>query len=148
MILKVPVFERLFREVASLDVDRSDLKRLSDLIRDKIHDLLVVAEASARQDGRDIMGVHDLPITKGLQESLHRFRRLEVAVELQPVLEQLATLPAPDLGYDEELAGMLPELAGTLAIVVAQIIRTVDPTVRNPSAEDFERASRILHLTL
>jgi len=51
-------------------VDKNDLKRLSDFLRNKIHDLLLVAEKNAKYNARDILFEPDLPIPKGLQETL------------------------------------------------------------------------------
>ncbi len=80
MIMGVSQFERLFREAASLDVDKSDLKRLSDFMNRKVHDLLLLGQVAARANGRDVIQLYDLPITKGLQESIHAFRKLDGAL--------------------------------------------------------------------
>ena len=97
MLMKIAEFEKLFRLAAGLDVDKDDLKRLSDFLRNKIHDLLVVAERNAKYNARDIIFEPDLPITKGLQETIREFRQMDVALELKPVLDALATLPPLDL---------------------------------------------------
>ncbi len=55
MLMKVAEFEKLFRLAAGLDVDKDDLKRLSDFLRDKLYDLLVVAEGNAKYNGRDLI---------------------------------------------------------------------------------------------
>ncbi|MER3557754.1 MAG: hypothetical protein C4302_08035, partial [Thermus sp.] len=103
MLMKVAEFERLFREAAGLDVDKDDLKRLSDFLRNKVYDLLVVAERNAKYNGRDIVFEPDLPVTKGLQETLHTFRKMGVSLELKPVLEALAALPPLDLEVSEDV---------------------------------------------
>ena len=82
-------FERFFRTAARLDVDKQDLKRYSEFINHKIYDLLLRAEAAARANGRDIIEPFDLPITKGLQESIHAFREIDEKIELQPILDYL-----------------------------------------------------------
>ncbi|WP_372974660.1 DUF1931 family protein [Microbispora sp. GKU 823] len=48
-------------------------------------------------------------MTKGLQESIHRFRDLDEDIELKPILEQLAALPPLDLSIGEEVRERLPE---------------------------------------
>ncbi|WP_455753629.1 DUF1931 family protein [Streptomyces hirsutus] len=88
-------FERFFRAAAGLDVDKNDLKRYGDFVDAKLYDLLVVGQASAKVNDRDTVEPWDLPITKGLQESVHGFRRLDEEVELKPILEQLAAHPPP-----------------------------------------------------
>ena len=47
-IIGVSKFERLFREVAGLDVDKNDLARLNDFVRQKVYDLLLAAQATPR----------------------------------------------------------------------------------------------------
>src|SRR5580693_8995633 len=76
-LMAVAKFERFFRRAASLDVDKSDLKRYSDFINRKIYDLLLRAQAAARANARSIIEPFDLPITKGLQESIQDFRKLD-----------------------------------------------------------------------
>lgn len=96
MLMKVAEFERLFRQAAGLDVDKNDLKRVSDFLRNKLYDLLAVAERNAKYNGRDLIFEPDLPIAKGLQETLQEFRRMDTALELKPVLDALAALPPLD----------------------------------------------------
>ncbi|MFF8883874.1 DUF1931 family protein [Streptomyces flaveolus] len=82
------------------------------------YDLPVVGQASARANGRDTVGPWDLPITEGLQESIHRFGRLDEEVELKPMLEQLAVHPpldrTPTRGTEER--GLSVALAETFKI--------------------------------
>jgi hypothetical protein len=47
------------------------------------------AEAAAKANGRDIIEPFDLPITKGLQESIHAFTEIDEKIELQPILDYL-----------------------------------------------------------
>jgi hypothetical protein len=86
-VMNVPTFERFFRVVASLDVDKDDVKRHGDFVNHKIADLLVRGEANAKANSRDVIEPWDLPITKGLQERIDEFERLDDDVELGPVLE-------------------------------------------------------------
>ena len=76
-VMAIAKFERFFRLAAGLDVDKSDLKRYSDFVNDKLYDLLLRAQAAAKANGRDVIEPHDLPITKGLQERIHEFRRID-----------------------------------------------------------------------
>ncbi len=145
-IMGISQFERFFRQAASLDVDKSDLKRMSDFLNQKLYDLLIIGVAKAKANGRDVIQVHDLPITKGLQESIHRFRSLEIALELEPILAQLATLPPLDLAYSDEVEAKLPEIVGGLTYALAQSFKIIDPTVKNPLTEHWERATAIFDL--
>ncbi len=147
-IMGINQFERFFRQAASLDVDKSDLKRVSDFLNQKLYDLLIVGVAKAKANGRDVIQVHDLPITKGLQESIHRFRGLEIALELEPILAQLATLPPLDLAYSDEVEAKLPEIVGGLTYALAQSFKIIDPSVKNPVTEHWDRAIALFDLLL
>src|ERR1700741_3559519 len=92
-VMSVAKFERFFRIAAGLDVDKQDLKRYSDFINQKVYDLLLRAEATAKANGRRITEPFDLPITKGLQESIHEFKEIDEQIELKPPL---------DLEYDQD----------------------------------------------
>jgi hypothetical protein len=66
-------FERLFRAAGGVDVDREDVSRYLDFVNDAIYDLMVIGQATAKANVRDVIEPWDLPITKGLQESMHQF---------------------------------------------------------------------------
>jgi histone H3/H4 len=148
VVTSAATFERFFREAADLDVDKSDLKRYQAFVRDKIADLLTIAQARAKADDRDVIERRDLPITKGLQETIHRFRRLDLVAELRPMLEEVATRPQLDLAVTVEVDEMLSELAGGLSLALGQSFRIIDPNVRNPQTVHWERAFRIFDLLL
>jgi hypothetical protein len=101
-------FGRFFRAAAGLDVDKDDLRRYSDVVNHKLHDLLIIGQATARANGRDIIQPSDLPITKGLQERIHEFERLDEEVELQPILDGLAALPQLDLVVSVDTEARFP----------------------------------------
>jgi hypothetical protein len=82
-----------FRAAAGLDVDKDDLIRDRDFVDQKLYDLVVVAQAAAKANGRDVIQPSDLPITKGLQECIREFQGIDEDVELQPILDQLAARP-------------------------------------------------------
>jgi len=148
MLMAVAEFERLFREAASLDVDKDDLKRVSDFLTKKIYDLLVVAEKAAKYNARDIIYRPDLPITKGLEETIHQFERMDVALRLEPVLEQLAKLPPLDLEVGDDVREILPKVAGALVVALAKVLKEIDPKLKNPQSEHWARAERIFDLLL
>ncbi|MFF4839689.1 DUF1931 family protein [Streptomyces collinus] len=94
-VMGLSKFERFFRAAASLDVDKNDLKRYGDFVGAKLYDLLVVGRTSAKANGRDSVEPWDLPIAKGLQESVHR--------------------------YPEIIGGLSVALAGTLKIMYRDV---------------------------
>ena len=141
-------FERFFRSVAGLDVDKSDLRRYSDFVNDKLYDLLLRAQAAAKANGRDVIEPHDLPITKGLQERIHEFRTLDEEIELQPILDYLAARPPLDLAYGEEAEARLPAIAGGISVALARTFKVIDPELKNPQTRHWEMALRIFDLLL
>jgi hypothetical protein len=147
-VISVASFERFFREAVDLDVDKTDLKRFEDFVREQIADLLTIARARAKLDDRDVVESRDLPITKGLQESIHRFRRLELGAEVRPMLEQMATRPQLDLAVAVDVDEVLPDVAGGVSLALGHTFRLIDPTLRNPATAHWERAFRIFDLLL
>lgn len=147
-LMAIDRFEKLFREAAGLDVDKSDLRRLDDFVKQKVHDLLVAGQVSAKANGRDVIQPQDLPVTKGLQESVHEFKRLDIELELKPILDQLTTLPRLDLDYGEETEARLPGLVGALTISLAKTFKVLDPALKNPQTSHWDRAEEIFSMLL
>jgi len=139
----VSKFEQFFRDVASLDVDKDDLRRYNDFINHKVHDLLIRGGAAAKSNDRDMIMPYDLPITKGLQESIQRFKRLDQGLELKPILDQLAMRPPLDFGYSVDVEAELPNVVGGLSVALAHTFKIIDPELKNPLAEHWERVFRI-----
>lgn len=147
-VMAVPKFERFFRAAAGLDVDKDDLKRYSDFIHEKIHDLLVRGEANAKANLRDVIEPWDLPITKGLQERIREFEKLDEDIELEPILERLATRPQLSAELSQDTTAELPAIAGGLSVALARSFTIIDTTLVNPATEHWERAIRLFDLLL
>ena len=147
-VMSVARFERFFRIVASLDVDKQDLKRYSDFINQKLYDLLLRAQAVAKANGRVILEPFDLPITKGLQECIHEFERLDEEIELLPILDHLATRPPLDVAYGEDVEARLPEIVGGLSVALARTFNIIDSGLKNPSGVHWQKCFRIFNLLL
>ena len=140
--------ERLFRVAATLDVDKNDLQRYTDFVNQKIHDLLLRGEAAAKANGRDIIQPHDLPITKGLQECIHEFRRISQDIDLQPLLERLAARPPLDMGVSDETDAELPRIFGGVSVALARTFNIIEPDLKNPQTRHWEQAMGIFNLLL
>ena len=147
-VMGVAKFERFFRVAAGLDVDKQDLKRYSDFINRKLYDLLLRGEAAAKANGRDIIEPFDLPITKGLQESMYAFRDIDEEIELRPILDRLTHQPPLDLAYGAETEARLPQVAGGLSVALARTFKIIDPNLKNPRTEHWERSFQIFDLLL
>lgn len=148
VVTAVSKFERFFRLAAGLDVDKRDIDRHSDFVFDKIYDLLLLAQATAKANGRDVIEPWDLPITKGLQESIHQFEKLDEEVELEPILDFLAGRPQMDLARSEETDAHIGQVAGGLSVALARTFTILDPGLKNPQTTHWERAFQIFDLLL
>jgi hypothetical protein len=113
-------FERLFRAAGEVSVDRDDIKSYLDFVNDAIYDLLLIGQATAKANARDIIEPWDLPVTKGLQESMHAFQRIDEEIELRPILESLAARPPLDVSLSEQTQARLPLLFGGISVALAR----------------------------
>jgi hypothetical protein len=144
----VPVFERFFRSVASIDIDKNDVRRFRDFVDQMIDDIAITGRASAKWNGRDVIAPQDLPITKGIQERMREFDKLDEAKEIRELLRQSVRRPPADVTFSEETEQLLPELFGGLSIALARSFRVIDPKLTNPSTEHWERAFDVFRLVL
>jgi hypothetical protein len=147
-LMGIAKFERFFRLSAGLDIDKADLKRYSDFVNGKIYDLLLRGQAVAKANNRVTIEPFDLPITKGLQERIHEFRNLDEQIELRSILDHLASRPPLDLPYAEETEARLPEIAGGISVALARTFKIIDPKLKNPQTEHWERSQRLFDLLL
>jgi Domain of unknown function (DUF1931) len=147
-VMGVTKFERFFRAAAGLRVDRNDLKRYNDFVDAKLYDLFVVGTADAKANGRDIIEPQDLPVTKGLQESVHAFRKLEQDIELRPLLDQLTARPALDADAAEETEQRLPDLAGGVSVALARALKIIARDTRRPSTDQWDEAFELFDLLI
>ena len=108
-------FERFFRKAAGLDVDKADVARYQDFINRKLYDMLLMAQATATANGHVVIEPHDLPVTKGLQESVHAFRRIDAELDVTPIIDHVAGRPLLDLAIGYETDERLTETAGGLS---------------------------------
>lgn len=140
--------EELVRRVSGLDFDKSDLKRLSDLVDDKLYDLLLIGVRHASYNNRDLIMEPDLPLTKGLRESMQDFELYQEELAIEPVLEELAAYPVLDREPSQEVVDMLPHLLGTLIMVTTQLMKVVEPGVTNPTARTWDRVKETMDLLI
>jgi hypothetical protein len=114
----IPVFERFFRSVAALDIDKQDIRRYHEFVDTMIDDIALAGRNAAKWNGRDVINPPDLPITKGLQERMREFDKFEEAEEIR----------------------RLPEMFGGLSFALARSFKIIDPKLVNPTTEHWERA--------
>jgi hypothetical protein len=147
-VMGVSRFTSFFRAAAGLDVDKNDLKRYNDFLNDKIYDMFIIAEGNAKANDRDVIFFRDLPITKGLQESMHQFEKLDQGIEVEPLLEELAARPPLDLVVLDEVEQRLPAVAGGLSLALARAFTITTPDVKNPGTREWDTVLRLFELLL
>jgi hypothetical protein len=108
-----------------------------------VYDLLIVAGATAEANGRDLVEPQDLPITKGLQESIHRYERVDGGQEIERLLTTMVTWRPHDVVCSVDTEARLPRVVGGLSMALAQTFRVIDGKVVNPSTAHWERAFEI-----
>jgi hypothetical protein len=141
-------FERFFRAAGGVSVDRDDVKRYLDFVNDTIYDLLLIGQATAKANVRDIVEPWDLPVTKGLQESVHAFDRLKEEIELGPVLESIAARPPLDDALSEAAQARLPQLFGGISVALARIFKLLDADIKAVHSAEWERAFSLFRLLI
>ena len=139
-------FERFFRAAAEVSVDRHDLQAYLDFVNEVIYDLLIIAQATAKANVRDVIDPWDLPITKGLQESMHQFRRLDEEIELRDILESLGARPPLDMALDDETQARLPLIFGGISVALARTFKAIDAEIKAVHTEGWERAFTVFRL--
>lgn len=139
-------FERFFRKAAELDVDKADIRRYQDFVDRKLYDMLLMGQATAKANGHIAIEPHDLPITKGLQESVHAYRRIDAELEVTPLIDRLVGRPPLDLAVADETDERLPETAGGLSYALARTFLIMEPKLKNPQTKHWEQAFRLFDL--
>jgi Domain of unknown function (DUF1931) len=142
----IPLFERFFRSAAGIKVDKNDLRRFRDFVDEQIDSIAIAGRDTAKWNGRDVIVPQDLPITKGVQERMREFDKLDEAEEVRDLLRQVVRRPPADVTFNEDTERMLPELFGGLSIALARSFRLIDPKAENPSTQHWERARDIFRL--
>ena len=139
-------FERFFRSVASMDVDKADERRFREFIDQKVDDLAVAGRDTARWNGRDVIAPQDLPITAGLQEQMRDFAGLDEADEFRQVIRGTVRRPPGDVTFGEETEQVLTDVFGGLSVALARSFRILDGSVKNPSTEHWDRAFALFRM--
>jgi hypothetical protein len=147
-IMAMPRFERFFRRVAGLDIDKMDLRRHDEFVNRKLYELLICGAQTAKSHGRNVMLPADVPIAKGLRACMRFFRDLDEEIELKPLLDQLAARPPLDVTYNREIEEQFPEIVGGLSVALARSFRIIDPELKNPQGSHWQRSFEIFDLLL
>ena len=143
----IPELQRFFREAGRVDVDKADLDRYRTFVDEKVDDIAVAGRDAARWNGRDVIAPQDLPITKGLQERMREFGKLDVADDVREILRGTLRRPPDDVTFGEETEETLTDVFGGLSVALVRSFRIIDPDVPNPSTRHWDRAFGLFRLT-
>src|ERR1700733_8423203 len=110
----IPAFERFFRSVASIKIDKNDVRRFREFVDEQIDDIAIAGRNSAKWNGRDVVVAQYLPITKGSQERMREFDKREEAREIRELVRQAVRQPPGDVTFAEDPERLLPERFGGL----------------------------------
>ena len=141
-------FERFFRVAGGVVVDKDDVKRYLDFVNDAIYNLLLMGQATAKANVRDIIEPWDLPITKGLQECMHQFRALDEEIELRPILEDLTARPPLAAALSQETQDDLPIIFGGISVALARTFKIVSSELKAVHTEEWDRSFRLFRLLI
>jgi hypothetical protein len=144
----IPEMKRFFRSAAGIEVDKDDLKRFRVFVDEKVDDIAIAGRNAARWNGRDVIEPQDLPITKGLQERMREFDKLDEADEIRELLRRTLRRPPDDVTFSENAEDVLSEVFGGISIALARSFRIADPRLTNPSSEHWNRAFELFRLLL
>jgi hypothetical protein len=141
-------FERFFREAGQVRVDRDDVKRYLDFVNDVIYDMLLMGQATAKPNARDIIEPWDPPITAGLQQCMHQFGRIDEDIELRPILDSLAARPPLASALSEETQARLPLLFGGISVALARTFDALDAELTAVHTDEWDRAFSVIRILI
>jgi hypothetical protein len=137
----------IFRKGASLDIAKGHAKEIIDIVEQKVYDLLLAGERNAKYNDRDVIWVCDVPLTKGMEETIDQFKKLEEELDVKDVVEMLTKYP-PTITLESALEDRLPEITGGIFLTLAKIMKDIDTKKRSVDHDLIRTAKDILDLTL
>jgi Domain of unknown function (DUF1931) len=82
---------------------------------------LLIAQHTAKSNDRITVEPRDLPITKGLQESIHAFEKLDLDIGLERILDKEVPEPQIDLPDSDELETRLADHCGWIGALHSRV---------------------------
>jgi hypothetical protein len=138
--------QRFFRAAGGVDVDKDDVKRYREFVDERVDDIAIAGRDAATWNGRDVIAPQDLPITKGLQERMREFARMDEAAELRAWLRGSLRRPPDEVTFGEDTEDTLVEVFGGISVALARSFRLLDEQVKNPTAAHWDRAFEMFRL--
>ena len=110
--------------------------------------MLLIGQARAKAEFREVLEPWDLPVTRGLQDRVHEYRTLGAEMDLDPILEYLATRSPLDVVLSKETEDRLAPIVGGMSIALARAFTVIAPRVVRPAPEHWERVRQVFDLLL
>ena len=79
---------------------------------------------------------------------MYEFRTIDAEVDLAPILQYLSVRPPLDVTLSEQAQGRLAPVVGGISLALALTFKTIDPSLKNPENEHWDRVRRIFDLVL
>lgn len=139
--------QEIFRKGAGLEIAKGHAKEITDIVDQKVYDLLVAGERNAKYNGRDVIWACDIPLTNGLEKTIDLFKKLEEELPVKDIVDTMAQYPAT-IVLEGELEKRLPEITGGVLLTLAKIMNAVDPKDCTVDHEMIQTAKKVLDLTV
>jgi hypothetical protein len=117
-------------------------------VNDVLYEMLLVAQATAKANSRDVIEPWDMPVPAGLQECMHQFERIDEEIDLCSILDDLAVRPPLAAALSEAAQARLPLEFGAVSVALARTFRLVDAELHAVHTEEWKRVFRIVHVLI
>ncbi len=147
-LMGISKFEKLFRLVGGLDIDKNDIVRLNDFVDKITIRLLETAIKNTSLNSRDVIWMSDLPITEGLEKSVKSFKVIDNDLEVSPILKNNLKIPPLKYEIGTDLLEELPFIQGGIIVSLIKSMKIIDEHKKNPQTEDWKKATDIFETLL
>ena len=141
-------FERFFRAAGSVNVNRDDIKRYLDFVNDAIYDLLLMGQATAKANARDIIEPWDTPDHQGTAGKHPRVREHRRGDRAQAHPRPAGRPPPLDAALSEDTQARLPLIFGGISVALARTFQLVNAELKAVHNREWERAFSIFRLLI
>lgn len=141
-------YEKLFKTVGSLDIDKNDIVRLNNFVNKITVRFLKTAIKNTSLNGRDIIWMSDIPVTIGLEQSTELFKEFDKELDLFPILKENLKIPPLKYEIGDDVLDQIPYLQGGIIISLIKSMKIIDEHKKNPQTEDWLKATEIFETLL
>ena len=103
---------------------------------------------NASYNDRDMVMKPDLPLTKGFLERRQDFQRYNEQIGLKRSSISSRLIRPLERALSGQVEQMLPELAGTLAMLAGETIKVIHPDMENPESATWDKVFTVMDVLL